>query len=713
MRHTLKGTTVTNLPILRIFLSSPGDVNPERELARRVIERLGREFRHYFGVEAVLWEREPLIATEHFQTMILPPSATDIAVVILWSKLGSFLPSDKFAGPATGKTPVTGTEWEFEDAVAAYRARGTPDLLLYRKNVPSQADLDDEAGLREKLRQKNLLKEFFAQWFQDADTGIFKAASHLFRDAAEFEDKLETHLRELLKKRLQERYGLSEAEAAQSDVRWHEGSPYRGLEAFEKEHAAIFFGRTRETHELRELLGRQIEKGHAFLLVYGASGSGKSSLVKAGLLPDLLIPGMVEGVGLCRHAVQRPADEADPMAGLARGLLQALPELLALRYDQDRLAGLLRDAPQQIGLPLTQGLAQAGQAAQLTERAQARLVFVVDQLEELFTVEAVSPARRAAYARALLGLARSGQAWVVATLRSDFYDRLAGVPELDALARAGGRCHLAPPNAAALAQIVRKPAREAGLRFQVEPATGIGLDDLLLQDAGQSPDLLPLLEFALDQLWRLRGLESEARNEVAKATELTHAAYRSLGGLPGALGKRADEVLADPALPEDAKSDAALRRVLAQLATLDRDGGGFLARRLDKAFFPADGPERRLLDALVQARLLVAEGDGQRAQIRVAHEALFLRWGKARANARISCCARGWSKRPDAGAAPGGKTATACCCPPACPCRKAAKCCDAGARARRGRKSRPMSALRSPANGGGASRARCWPACCC
>jgi WD40 repeat protein len=604
-------------PLLRVFLSSPGDVKPEREVARRVVERLAREFHDQLRLEPVLWEREPLIATEHFQTMISPPSETDIVVTILWSKLGSFLPKEKFQGRITGKAPVTGTEWEFEDAVAGYRERGLPDLLLYRKNAPNRADIDDESELQEKVRQKNLLKAFFDYWVQDPETGEFKAAFHPFDDAGEFEDKLDVHLRELIKQRLLQTQRLSEGDASPGGNLWH-GNPYRGLEAFQPEHAAIFFGRTREAHELRQLLEAQIEQRHAFLLIYGASGSGKSSLVQAGLLPDLLIPGMIAGVGLCRHACHRPADAPDPMAGLARGLLQALPELRELQYDQSELAGLLREAPQQIDLPLRQGLARAGQAAKLTERAAARLVFLVDQLEELFTVETFTPAQRGGYARALDSLACSGQAWVIATLRGDFYDHLPQIPELDRLAERGGRYHLKPPSVAALAQIVRRPAREAGARFEADPESGAGLDDVLLQDAGQSLDLLPLLEFTLDQLWRRR-----------EGGLLTYNAYQAMGGMQGALGQHADEVYAE--LPEAVRAEAVLRRALTQLATVGGDDGrGFIARRVDKAFFPEQGLERRLLDAFVQARLLAADGEGERAQVRVAHEALFSHWERAR-----------------------------------------------------------------------------------
>lgn len=125
---------MTEKPTIRIFISSPADVRPERLLAERIIARLDREFAHHFHVEAVLWEREPLVATHHFQDPrnIPEPHGTDIVVVILWSRLGVPLPADQYLGPISGK-PVTGTEWEFEDALKAARENGIPELLLYRK----------------------------------------------------------------------------------------------------------------------------------------------------------------------------------------------------------------------------------------------------------------------------------------------------------------------------------------------------------------------------------------------------------------------------------------------------------------------------------------------------------------------------------------------------------------------------------------------------
>jgi hypothetical protein len=130
---------------VRVFVSSPSDVRPERLIAERVVNRLAREFSYHFPIEAVLWEREPLLAT-HLQDLIVPPHETDIVVTVLWSRLGVPLPEAKYLG-AISKAPVTGTEWEFEDAVASYQQRGLPELLLYRKRAKVTVELGDRAIL--------------------------------------------------------------------------------------------------------------------------------------------------------------------------------------------------------------------------------------------------------------------------------------------------------------------------------------------------------------------------------------------------------------------------------------------------------------------------------------------------------------------------------------------------------------------------------------
>src|SRR5262249_51064911 len=171
---------------LRVFVSSPSDVRPERLIAERVIKRLAREFSYHFRIEAVLWEREPLLATHHFQDLIIPPHETDIVVTVLWSRIGVPLPEVKYRGAISGG-PVTGTEWEFEDAVASYQKRGLPELLLYRKRARVTVELGDRTLLEEQQHQSELVEEFMRRWFRGLDGKSFAAASREFTDTTEFE----------------------------------------------------------------------------------------------------------------------------------------------------------------------------------------------------------------------------------------------------------------------------------------------------------------------------------------------------------------------------------------------------------------------------------------------------------------------------------------------------------------------------------------------
>jgi len=607
---------------IRVFVSSPSDVRPERLIAERVVKRLAREFSYHFPIEAVLWEREPLLATHHFQDLIVPPHETDIVVTVLWSRLGVPLPEAKYLG-AISKAPVTGTEWEFEDAVASYQQRGLPELLLYRKRAKVTVELGDRAILEEQQHQSELVEEFMRHWFRSLDGKSFVAASREFADATEFESLLEEHLRALLSKLLT-KPGDIETPAT---ITWHQGSPYRGLEPFEIEHASIFFGRMRARNEIREVLARQIERGCGFVLVTGASGSGKSSLVKAGVLPDLLLPGMVGRVALCRYVVTRPGattSEASrgALGALARAVFAetALPELgqAPLEYTADRLRELFDKAPTQSAQPIRQGLSAAGQKAGLTERGEARLVLVVDQLEELFTA-GITQEMRERYIAALDALARSGLVWIIATMRSDFFDRIPTLPSLVALSAGEGTYLLAPPDAADIGQIIRLPAREAGLRFEIDERAGHSLDEVIREAAAKDPASLPLLEYLLDQLWHQRSADGM----------LTFRSYEALKGLEGAIGERAEQVLRD--LPDAVRE--AFPAVLRALVTVGQsDTAVPTARLVPLSTFAEGSAQRSLVEALIhpQARILVAYGDGSAARVRVAHEALLTHWERAR-----------------------------------------------------------------------------------
>jgi hypothetical protein len=393
---------------IRIFISSPSDVRPERLQAERIVARLSREFGYHFHLEAVLWEREPLVATHHFQDPqnIPQPRSTDIVVVILWSRLGTVLPVEKFRGALSGR-PVTGTEWEFEDALAGARENGVPHLLLYCKTASPTAALDDRKALNEQLVQLDMVQEFTERWIRSADGRHLSGAFRTFTSTADFEAQLYENLNALLGR-------LVGAQTSETVIRWHQ-PPFRGLLSFEYEHAPIFFGRTRARNEIRELLARQEARGRAFVLVLGASGSGKSSLVKAGLLPDLMLPGMIGRVALVRWEVMRPSDSrGNPLDALAAAILSAtaLPELADLQYTSKQLAELLLEVPNQASFPIRQGLAIAGKKADLAEAAESRLVIVVDQLEEIFTLERFDWAARETFIIALDALARNRTARV-------------------------------------------------------------------------------------------------------------------------------------------------------------------------------------------------------------------------------------------------------------------------------------------------------------
>ncbi|MER8734541.1 AAA family ATPase [Mesorhizobium sp. M1227] len=390
-------------------------------------------------------------------------------------------------------------------------------------------------------------------------------------------------------------------------------SPFRGLDVFDFDHADIFFGRARPIATCVDRVEQLVASGRAFLLIYGMSGSGKSSLLRAGLLPAILRPGATAGIVLWRRCLIRPSEGSDTIASFVAGLLQesALPELANERTAAE-LAELIRGAPDRVPALIRAALAKAAAAANVSA-AQARLVLAVDQMEELFTTQ-TGPAREA-FIRLLASLATSGLVWVIATIRADFFHRCGEVAGFSALKDGLGSYELLPPTGAEIAQIIREPARAAGLRFE-ETADQGRLDDVLQAAAGADPESLPLLEFVLDAL----------HDACRDRRILTFAAYRALGGLEGAIARRADEV-AD-ALPAHVQDT--LPAVLRSLTTVrlgDESIAAVPALATDVAGTPA---QAELVDALIAARLLVSDEDAEgRAVVRVAHESLLTRWPRA------------------------------------------------------------------------------------
>jgi len=395
---------------------------------------------------------------------------------------------------------------------------------------------------------------------------------------------------------------------------WRDGSPFRGLEPFAPQHAPVFCGRERAAAGLLDCLRAQQAHGAPMALLLGPSGSGKTSLVQAGLLPMLQDP--ATGSGFALHAVatldSARIGQAGPWVALAEALLgwQLDARPLWPAQPPDTLAQRLAAASP---LLLTELRWQLD--GRLGPRRQGpALGLFVDQLEQLFLAPGLDEAARVGFVALLHALAASGEVLVVVACRNDFYPQLAALAPLLALKARGGHYDLQAPSQAEIAQMIRLPARAAGLQFGVDPLTQARLDDVLCAAAAAGADALPLLQYALHLLY-------EARTPLG---ELSGEAYLRIGGIEGAVSYRAETVLA--AL--DAREQACLPQILARLVSLADDSAGAVGRRVGWRDLETDA-QRALVQALVEARLLVSSAAAGTPEFGVAHEALLRRWPRA------------------------------------------------------------------------------------
>jgi tetratricopeptide (TPR) repeat protein len=558
---------------IRVFISSPSDVGVERARAAAVLRELSAEFAGRFRLAPVLWEESYYSAHQTFQQAIPKPSSCDLVVCILWKRLGTELPPD-FNRP--DGTTRTGTEYEFEEALEAALAQDAPDILVYRKRVLIDAD-----RVGQEAAETRALNAFWQKWFSD-EHGNFTASFDRFETADEFHEKLKRSVRQWLGR-------LGDA------VTWpvaELGSPFRSLEPFGASHARVFFGRRRAIRQAVSKLAAAAAKGCPFLIVLGGSGTGKSSLVRAGVIPFLTAERGF-GAGEWLAATIRPALLGDdPTGGLAEALMAVLPELAA-------------DDP---GLPMRSRPAAAAEAVAAALGARpggARLVLLVDQLEEVLLRPAEA---RESLIAVLDALARAG-VWVVATLRNDRYAEFQASPGLVRLKADGDSFDLLPPGPPEIREIIEGPARAAGLRFEETPERSLME---LLEAAARDRGALPLLQFTLQSLFIER--------DPASGTLLL-AVYDRLGGLAGAIAGEAERLVAG--LPDPLR--AALPGLLLNLVEIEEGKDGAAARTLDRAAL-ADAARRELAARMVEFRLLTIDGGGAGARLRLAHEALLTGW---------------------------------------------------------------------------------------
>ena len=367
--------------------------------------------------------------------------------------------------------------------------------------------------------------------------------------------------------------------------------PFKGLKFFQEEDAPLYFGREKAAEDLLEAVLR-----NPVVTLAGVSGSGKSSLARAGLLPRLR---RCKSPDLWDAVCFSPGNE--PFYHLAKALVPLLlgeiAELESLK-EIEELADRLATGKAKLEHLVERCLEKSG--------GSDRLLIVVDQLEEVFTQSAESDPD--AFLKELLRAQSRSPLHLLLTLRADFYDRvlrlggsgqqlLAKVVNLQAMQRDE------------LALAIGEPAGKAGLALES------GLLERLLDDVGEEPGNLPLLEFALTKLWNER-----------KGRDLTHTGYEKVGKVAKAISRTADDLYAGLS-PEQQK---AARRLFVRLVRISppEEGARPSRQRVRMREIAAQPDVRELAETLASQRyrLLVLGDEGGTETVTLAHEALIQHW---------------------------------------------------------------------------------------
>ncbi len=401
-------------------------------------------------------------------------------------------------------------------------------------------------------------------------------------------------------------------------------NPYKGLRAFTSTDKGDFFGRDKLIANLVETL-KETSETNRFLAIVGPSGSGKSSIVMAGLFPHLrdgALPGSENWIYL-----DPVLPGSQPIESLAVVLSNGLNvSITSVLEDLNRGSR---------GLHLL--------ARRLVRERTSRVVLLIDQFEELFT-QTLDPEQRDHFIDLLITAATepNGQTLILITLRADFYDRPMNYPELGKLLESRSKSVL-PMELEDLRNVIEKPAKLPDVRLSFEPGL---IGDLLFEVSGQV-GALPLLQFTLEQLVRNRSKNL-----------LTIDAYRKLGGIKGALAKYAEFVYGKFTTEEDQKLVRSLFLRLIEPGAGEQD---LTRRRI--AFSELALPDRvqserlkKIVLFLTDKRLLMTNRVANVATVEVSHEALLREWSRLadwirtarediQTQQRISRDAEEWLKR--------------------------------------------------------------------
>jgi cellulose biosynthesis protein BcsQ len=369
------------------------------------------------------------------------------------------------------------------------------------------------------------------------------------------------------------------------------GAPFMGLNPFGEQDASLFFGRNQQVAQLVERA-----RDDRFIALLGPSGSGKSSLVRAGLIPALrsgALPGSSHWRYLAMRPGPHPVDALAAVLGAAShaGFTDSLSLARALTRDEGALLG-------------TSDLL-------LGDREDARIVLVIDQFEELWTLVPDEVARASFIRLLLVAIQTAETPWqIIISMRSDFLNRAAEYSDLASMI-GDHIVLLGPMSTEQLRQAITRPIELVGMGF--EP----GLVEALIDEVADQSGALPLLQYTLLELWKTQ------RHGL-----LTWADYQSLGGIKGALAARADAILAQY-YPVDAQRRQ-LRAILLRLVQPGEDTSDTRRQvRLDEVAPVGSSVEQiqALLKPLADERLITTGRDETGAEtVEFSHEALIRAW---------------------------------------------------------------------------------------
>lgn len=402
-----------------------------------------------------------------------------------------------------------------------------------------------------------------------------------------------------------------ELKAQQSN--WQGTSPFPGLSAFEPNEAEVFFGRNEQISALLSRVSKQVKVKRAFCLVLGPSGTGKSSLVNAGVLPKLLQHNGYDGIGVVSYSHLDFADimQHRLLVDLASSMLdwEVNEQAVFDGMSADKLAQQLNDncqaVIQQCQISLTQTKTTFG---------QPHFFLFIDRLEVLLSSPLFSDEERNHFLNLIDTLATSGCIMVFSACRNDFYPLVVSHPSLMAGKDTGGHFDLLAPTRSELMQMIRLPAIAANLTWSNNARSAMSLDELLCNEATNNPDALPMLQYTLQELYLQRNEQNELQESV----------YLALGGIEGAIGKKAEEVFLQLPLVQQAELDY----ILSLLITLNPDGETITSRAARWAQLKPIS-QNALVQAMVDSRLLVSHLQNNQACFSLAHEALLRRWPRA------------------------------------------------------------------------------------